>query len=62
MLTDKQKKEYVKHPYQCPYCKSDDLETMSRDADYNIETKEVICGGCERTWKEIYTLTSIEED
>lgn len=62
MLTAEQKQEYIENPNHCPYCKSEDLTIISKDSDYNQAWYGVQCEDCEKTWKDIYTLTDIEED
>ena len=62
MLTEEQKKKSLDNPHNCPHCDSDDLTTISKDSDYNQVWHGVQCEGCEKTWKDIYTLTDIEED
>lgn len=46
----------------CPYCDSNDLETVSpiewSSASTAIETQK--CGNCDREWVDHYTLTDVE--
>jgi len=62
MLSDKQQSDYVKNPHSCPHCGSTNLETTGRDSDFNQVWLNIACVTCEKTWKDIYTLTSIEEE
>jgi transposase-like protein len=61
-LTEKQKKEYVNGGYNnCPYCKSDNIHSYVFGKDDNWVECRVTCEQCETTWKDIYTLTDIQE-
>jgi len=63
MLTDAQRKEYVKKGYgNCPYCKSDQIEGGSLDFHGKQISQKVMCLDCEKYWHGIYTLTDVEED
>jgi transposase-like protein len=64
MLTEEQKKKYLKNPCLCPYCGSEEIHTHS-----NIEAMEdgrafqsVKCKDCNLTWADRYVLMDIEED
>ena len=61
MLTTEQKKKYIEQPYSCPYCGSADITGTKRNSDYNQVWDTILCGECDKTWKDIYTLTDIEE-
>lgn len=64
MLTEKQIKEYTKDPYHCPFCGSEDISgTEYYEIDGNRVYKGVDCleEGCEKSWTEVFTLTSIED-
>jgi formate dehydrogenase maturation protein FdhE len=56
--------KYLKNPDQCPYCGSNNVDTL----DYGFESEgtepfvwnqcSCICG---KKWKEVYTLKTIED-
>lgn len=62
-MTEQQKKYYLEHNgLLCPHCHSPVIEC--NDAP-NWETTEVsrdvTCVSCEKSWVDIYTLTSVAE-
>ena len=60
MLTKKQKKDYFKHPFNCPYCGSDDIRGDA--AEMGMDAYQIIkCDACGKKWADCYTLTDIEE-
>ena len=62
MLTPEKKQEYIASPHHCPYCKSDDLTITDKNSDYNQVWHDILCESCDKTWKDIYTLTDMEEN
>lgn len=60
-LAEEKKKEYIKNPYWCPYCGSDQIEGDKIQSDYNLAWMNVTCLDCEKEWEETYTLTEIRE-
>lgn len=58
-LTDEQKNEYVKHPYACPFCGSENL--LSKDFVPRERCIPVVCLDCEKGFNEEYSLTGICE-
>ncbi len=62
-LTLAQKKNYIEDTCNCPYCGSDNLTTESGvELDGSVGTMGVTCLDCERSWTDVYKLTSIYED
>jgi len=64
MFSNEQKKIYVnKKGLVCPYCNSKSL-SVSRGADTmepDLIDMDVMCDDCNKEWKEIYKLLTIEE-
>jgi len=62
MIDDFTKRRYVKHPYNCLYCGSEDIMAIHIVyAEYDQIPQVVECQNCGAKWKEIYSLTDIEE-
>lgn len=62
MLTSKQKKNYIKHGYAgCPHCKSSNVTCSNPDMDGSTVITISECSSCGKYWKDIYTLTGVEE-
>jgi transcription elongation factor Elf1 len=60
MLTKKQKKDYFKYPFTCPYCGSGDIK--GSHAEMGMDAYQLVkCSDCKKQWKDCYTLTDIEE-
>jgi transcription elongation factor Elf1 len=61
-LTIERKEQYLKSMgIYCPFCGSDDISAGPLDADYGQAWSNVECQNCKRVWKDIYTLSDIEE-
>lgn len=45
------------HGLSCPFCDSDDLETLSTDWNYDLYEAYVHCLDCDEHWTEVYILT-----
>lgn len=57
-------KKYLEFPFCCPYCNSENIQSVSPlDLDLNISTvKELIhCSMCRKMWYDVYQLANIEE-
>ena len=55
-------KAYVKKGgISCPYCGCEDVFGGFLEVDAGTASQEVICNGCEKRWRDIYTLTRAEE-
>ena len=58
--------EYQKTRYRenyglaCPFCGSDDITADFFDEESGEAWRNVDCRGCERRWREVYRLTTIE--
>jgi Zn ribbon nucleic-acid-binding protein len=59
-LTEEQIKKYIACPVNCPYCDSDDI--FSDPVDISDDSADVECYACGKTWKDIWTITDIQED
>jgi transcription elongation factor Elf1 len=57
-MDEKQKADYLKSPYHCPYCNSDKIVALEFNAETLSQTVE--CQACGREWKEVFTLTDVE--
>lgn len=60
-MTEAQKLAYQKNPNECPFCKSKDLDARMFNADGESAWRDVACCGCNREWRDVYTLTDVEE-
>ena len=60
-LTDEQKAEYVKSPFHCPYCGSEEIQAGDRTSDGRYVFQNVDCCNplCQAFWTEEYTITGI---
>lgn len=53
---------YLKNPNFCPYCETKGVTTYNRlVAEIDFAWSVIECLSCLRRWKEIYSLTAIEE-
>lgn len=53
--------EYISNPTHCPFCGSDNIYAMMNygfESNYVWSEQKCECG---KMWKDIYTLTKIEE-
>ena len=59
-MTDEQKEAYLNACNRCPFC---EMETVESDAiKFETEiTAECSCLTCKKRWRDIYTLTGVEE-
>lgn len=53
--------KYLNKPNECPYCGSGEIEAVIHDWDIKEAVAYIECPDCKKEWKEIYTLTTIEE-
>ena len=50
------------HGSKCPYCRGNDIEGVgSWNIDGEQAWQEIRCNVCECIWRDIYTLTGVEE-
>ena len=61
LLSDKEKADYVNAPNTCPFCGSDDIEGRAMDGDGSFITQDINCNSCNAEWKDVYTLTDIDQ-
>lgn len=59
-LTDVDRLEYIKHPYKCPICDSEDITAGEMDFGNNQAWQNITCSRCDAKWTDIYTLTDVE--
>lgn len=52
---------YVKRPTFCPHCESEDIKSHNINPESDFAWTVVECQSCQKRWKEIYSLTAIEE-
>lgn len=57
-MDKKQRIDYLKSPYHCPYCNSDRISALEFDTQSFTQTVE--CPDCGRQWIDLYSLTGIE--
>jgi len=62
MLTQEQIEKYLQGGgSHCPYCGSADITAGSQESEGNTSWFDVTCEVCSKSWRDVYTLTSIEE-
>ena len=61
-LTKKQKADYLKNSNHCPYCGSRYIDADRLEVDVDSAWSIVTCESCGKFWKDVFTLTGIEED
>jgi RNase P subunit RPR2 len=60
-INAKIKETYLHDPESCPKCKSTDIEGDSAEFSFNQAWRDVTCNNCGEFWRELFTLTDIEE-
>jgi C4-type Zn-finger protein len=62
-LTDEQKKTYLTDSGRCPICKSSELEGQGYDYDGDQVWQTIVCQNpnCRAAWRDVFTLTFIED-
>jgi len=60
-MKNKDKKEYIKSPNHCPFCKGEDINEGDYDFKGNIVWSNVYCSACKKEWEDIFTLTNVKE-
>jgi len=45
----------------CPHCESNDVWAIDMGGEFQFAWKEVLCETCQKTWKEVFSLSDIEE-
>ena len=61
MLTNEQIQHYLENSDRCPVCKSEDITGQGVNTDIGIAWQDVSCNECCEQWKDVYTLTGIED-
>jgi len=62
MLTEETRQNYIKHAFAtCPFCGSQDIVGGSVEIDGNSASQDVSCSNCISEWRDVFTLTDIEE-
>ena len=61
-MTLKQKQDYLNHAGQrCPHCNSTHITADTMAVPDGMETyQDVTCLECNKTWRDIYKLVSVE--
>ena len=61
-LTEDRKRVYLEHGgLICPFCGSRAISTQEFNADHAEGWQDVYCEDCEGEWRDLYTLTGVEE-
>jgi formate dehydrogenase maturation protein FdhE len=62
-MTKQQKQNYLKNPDQCPFCGTEAITSIGNDFEfaYNQGWQTITCNDCHHMWREIFTLTDVEE-
>jgi formate dehydrogenase maturation protein FdhE len=53
--------DYVKHPYFCPFCGSNEIDASKTDAFENLMYQWVRCDSCGTEWHDVYELIGFEQ-
>lgn len=59
-ITKEIRDKYLKSPMHCPFCGGGNIDTDPIEASDDSTTQIVICLSCNMVWKDIYTLTNID--
>ena len=61
-LTENQKVAYIgSGGVRCPHCKSENITGSHIEVDSTSAWQDISCDDCEMEWRDIYTLTDIED-
>ena len=55
------KRDYIKHPYSCPFCGHRAIEATKLEAEGPEAWQWVRCPDCETQWHDIFQLVNVEE-
>lgn len=58
-LIEEMEHSYINHPYNCPFCKTPEIQTESPEVGDGGISQEVRCLKCDRTWTDIYSLVGL---
>ena len=61
MIDEQTKKKYVETPTFCPYCNSSDITAQGSDFEDLICLQVIECETCGKRWREILSVTDVEE-
>lgn len=57
-MTEEQRQKYLKNPFHCPYCNSENIE--SEEIDWEAMSAPIKCHDCNKNWFDCYTLTDVQ--
>ena len=60
MLTKEQKESYIKSPYHCPFCNSNNIEAFPLKFEDDV-TGIVKCKDCGKNWEDEYKVVGVSE-
>lgn len=60
-LTQEQKEKYLASPVHCPFCNSTDISAGFLETEGNSAYCTVDCKTCGKSWRDVYTLTEVED-
>jgi len=60
ILTEEQKKEYLKDSGKCPFCESRDIYGGEWKSDSMSAWQKIECNKCNKSWFDIYKLIDVE--
>jgi formate dehydrogenase maturation protein FdhE len=61
MINPNTQAKYLNNPQNCPHCESDNMTADAMDNDTKTCWRTVRCLDCNKEWREVYQLASIEE-
>lgn len=62
MLSEERKNNYVAHPFNCPYCGSDNITGGEVDFNDVFIYRDIYCKKCNKSFNEQFKLVGIEEN
>jgi transcription elongation factor Elf1 len=60
-MSSEQKKKYLENPNNCPFCGDNNIVADHFDMESRKAWREVNCLGCNKMWREVFTMTDVEE-
>jgi transcription elongation factor Elf1 len=60
MLTKEQIEKYLKNPYHCPFCGSEDITALPLSGEDNV-LGVVVCNDCGKNWEDEYKVVGVSE-
>ena len=61
-FTKEQKEKYLADSGFCPFCGSDQITGEHLEVESESAWQPISCNVCDKTWKDVYTLTDVETD